>query len=81
MMLILTSTDLIGELVLEFELSTLLDMLKLHAFMHTVILVCCKLGFKKLSDQLKGLSIKLPACRDKLVAVVLVERHVELLKR
>ncbi len=80
MMLILTSTNLIGELVLEFELSALLDTLKLHAFMRTINLVCCKLGFEKLSDWLEGLCIKFPAHRDKLVAIVLVEQHVEPLK-
>jgi hypothetical protein len=55
--LVLTSTNLIAKLVFEFELSALLDTLELHAFKHTVVLVCCELGFKKLSDQLKGLGI------------------------
>jgi hypothetical protein len=72
-MVILMSVNLIVKLVFEFELSALLDTLKLHAFEHTVILVRHQLGFKKLSDQFKGLGIKFPACCDELVAVVLVE--------
>ncbi len=73
--LILTSTNLTAELVLEFELSlsAFLDMLEIHAFEHTIILVRCELGFKKLSDRLKGLGIKFPARHDKHVAIILVE--------
>ncbi len=78
---VLASANLVAKLVLELELSTFLDTLELHAFERTILLVCHKLGFKKLSDQLKGLGIELPACRDKLFVVVLAERHVEPLER
>ncbi len=71
--LILTSPNLIVKLVIEFELSMLLDTLKFHAFELNLILICRELGFKKLSDQLKSLSIEFPARCGKLVAVVLVE--------
>jgi hypothetical protein len=67
------SANLIGKLVFELELSAFLDTLKLHAFKHAVILVCCELGFKELGDRLEGLGLEFPAQHNKLVAVVLVE--------
>jgi hypothetical protein len=79
-MLILANANLVAKLVLELELSAFLDTLKLHAFKRAIVLVCCELGFKNLSDQLKGLGIKFPASRDKLVVIVLVEQHVKPLK-
>ncbi len=80
-MLVLASANLIAKLLFELELSAFLDMLKLHAFERTIALVCRELGFEELSDQLEGLVIKFPARRDELFMVVLVEEHVEPLKR
>jgi hypothetical protein len=77
MTLILASANLIAKLVFELELSTFLDTLKLHAFKHTIVLVCRELGFEEISDLLKGLGIEFPAHRDKFIVVVLVEQHVE----
>ncbi len=77
---ILTSANYVAKLVLELELSAFLDTLELHVFEHTDVFVCHELGFKKLSDQFEGLGIKFSACCDKLVAIVLVEQHIEPLK-
>ncbi len=49
-----------------------LDTLKFHGFECAFVLVCHELGFKELSDRLKGLGLKFPARRNKLVVVVLV---------
>ncbi len=48
-------------------------MLELHVFEHTiaVVLVLVELGFKKLSDRLKGLGLTFLAHCNKLVMVVL----------
>jgi hypothetical protein len=81
MMFVLASMNLAAKLVLELELSTFLDTLKLHSFEHTIVLVHRELGFKKLSGQLKGLGVKFHARCDELVAVIFVEQHVEPLKR
>jgi hypothetical protein len=61
------------KLVFELEVSRFLDTLELHAFEHTVVLVCGELGFEELGDRLKGLSFEFLACCNKLVVVVLVK--------
>ncbi len=81
-MLVRACANLIAKLVFELEVSAILGTLELHAFGHTVILVCGELGFKKFSDRLeRGLGLKFLARCNKLVAVVLVKQHIEPLKR
>jgi hypothetical protein len=77
MMLVLATANLIAKLVFELELSAFLDTLEPHAFEHAAVLVCHELGFEELGDRIKGLGIKFPVRRDKLVAVILVEQHVK----
>jgi hypothetical protein len=72
-MLVLTRANLIAELVFELGMCTSLDTLELHAFKHTIILVCGELGFEELGDRLKGLGLKFLAHCSKLVAVILVK--------
>ncbi len=80
-MLILACVNLNAKLVFELEVSAFLDMLKLHAFKRTVVLIRGELGLKELGDRLKGLDLELLACCNELVAVILVKRHIEPLKR
>ena len=81
MTLILAHTNPIAKLVFELEVSVFLDTLEFHAFERTNILVRGELGFEELGDRLEGLGLKFPDCRNELVAVVLVEQHVEPLER
>ncbi len=79
--LVFASANLIAKLVFQLELSAFLETLELHAFECAIILVCHGLGFEELGDRLEGLGLKFPDCRNELVAVVLVEQHVEPLER
>ncbi len=68
--------NLIVKLVFELEVSTFLDKLELHAFEHTIVLVCGELSFKELGDRLQGLGLEFLAGCNELVAWLFVRNNI-----
>ncbi len=60
--LVLKRANLITKLAFELKVSAFLDALELHALKRTIVFALVLLGFKKLTDRLKGLGLAFLAC-------------------